>query len=295
MEGKILMALKLTMQFLREVPQKVTLLSVILAALPPLLDDYQKFYFDDMSWFLLFYPCFLFSYYLGFNGGLYAAIMVNIYHLFWLYLGKYTHNGEILDGSLALHFSVVIVTFSCSIMNGILSERLKNQQKKLEGMNEQLKHIALYDSLTGLPNRAYFMEKLNVTLDAQKPVTFMFLDLDGFKRVNDSFGHKEGDRLLKMAGERLKLISDDFTFVSRLGGDEFVVLMKGDDHTNVSKMANDILSSLQIQIHEVSISASIGIAFFQKGDTPSSLLNRADMAMYQSKLSGKNSIFVSAM
>ncbi|WP_051591015.1 GGDEF domain-containing protein [Bacillus sp. UNC438CL73TsuS30] len=286
------MSLDLSMRYFPRLPKLLTLLCISFISTPPFLDDYNQFYIDDMSWFLLLFPCFVISYYLGFNGGLFAAVIVNIYHLVWFFYQRWIQNAEVLNESLVLHLIVVIITFSCSIGTGILSEKLKEKQSMLERMNEKLKGLALYDSLTGLPNRAYFMEMLKRYLNSGLPVSLMFIDLDGFKKVNDTYGHEEGDNLLKEIAKKLNLLLDENTFVGRLGGDEFIVLTKGIGETQSIEIANHLLSRVQMKIHDLSISASIGVAFYEKGEIPSAFLKYADQAMYRAKTSGKNSVFV---
>ena len=118
----------------------------------------------------------------------------------------------------------------------------------------------------------------------------MFIDLDGFKGVNDTFGHDEGDHLLQAVANQLQPFVNDSTFISRLGGDEFIVMVAEADQEKVTKLATDILSKLQLKVNHLTISASIGIATSQQGDTPSILLKRADTAMYHIKSTGKNAV-----
>jgi diguanylate cyclase (GGDEF)-like protein len=120
--------------------------------------------------------------------------------------------------------------------------------------------------------------------------TTLFIDLDGFKKVNDTYGHEEGDHLLKKIAEKLSLVKDDCTFVSRLGGDEFTVLLHGADQKRALDKANIIIRSLQTKVRDLTISASVGIALSREGVSPSLLLKKADLAMYEAKSAGKNSV-----
>lgn len=284
------MMLSINMESLRKIPKAVIALCIVLTISPGFLARLDIFYIDDMVWFLLLFPCFIFSYYLGFAGGLFAALIVNIYHLFWLLYEKYLQMAELFNQELSLHLGVAIVTFLCSIGVGLLSEKLTEKQLQLQSLNRKLKKIALYDSLTGLSNRHYFMEKLSSSLQGKQSVSLMFIDLDGFKQVNDTYGHEQGDHILKEVANRLKRFRNDVTFVSRLGGDEFIVMLVGIDKEEASEIAAHILRKLQLQVNDLLISASIGIAFAKQGDTPSSLLKSADTAMYKVKSSGKNAV-----
>jgi diguanylate cyclase (GGDEF)-like protein len=284
------MTLKMNMEF-RKIPKIFLLLCAVLIISPSFLASYDTFHIDDMAWFLLLIPCFIFSYYLGFKGGLFAAFLVNAYHLFWFISEKYLRYSEIVSQEFTLHTGVAIVTFLCSIGVGLLSEKLKEKQIQLQILNDRLKQLALYDSLTGLPNRHNFMESLAKALNGEERVSLMFIDLDGFKRVNDTYGHEVGDNLLKEVTSKLNLLCDDTTFISRLGGDEFTVMIIGEDESKSIQLAHDLIQELQIEINDVMISASIGIAISKHGDSPSSLLKSADMAMYRAKTAGKNTFW----
>ncbi|CAH2714073.1 hypothetical protein BACCIP111895_01227 [Neobacillus rhizosphaerae] len=286
------MMLSLYMKSFGRIPKFIIGLCIVLTISPGFLARLDMFYIDDMVWFLLLFPCFIFSYYLGFAGGLFAAVTVNIYHMFWFFYEKYIRMAELVNQELALHMGVAIVTFLCSIGVGLLSEKLKDKQIQLQILNQKLKQLALYDSLTSLPNRHYFMEKLSESLLDDQSVSLMFIDLDGFKQVNDTYGHVVGDNILKEVAQRLKGFSNDFTFVSRLGGDEFIVMLIGANQEKSSEIAKDILRLLQLKVKDLMISASIGIAVSKQGDTPSSLLKSADTAMYKVKSTGKNAVGV---
>jgi diguanylate cyclase (GGDEF)-like protein/PAS domain S-box-containing protein len=157
---------------------------------------------------------------------------------------------------------------------------------------------AHYDSLTGLPNRFLAMDRLAQLLKEAsrdvRNVAILFLDLDGFKRVNDTLGHETGDRLLVQAADRLQSVVRDGDSVCRLGGDEFVVLLRNlMDLKDVKKVANGLISQFQnpfrLDERELVITTSIGIAIYPgDGSTSTELLRNADTAMYHSKDQGKN-------
>ena len=176
----------------------------------------------------------------------------------------------------------------------------------------QIRHLAYYDSLTGLPNRQFFLEQLKLSLkQAQRQQTslyIMFLDLDNFKKVNDSLGHDAGDLLLREFSTRLQSTTRDTDFtahlfadqssehieMSRLGGDEFTILLHNVKEPRAAGVvAKRIIKSLvhpfDIQGHKIFASTSIGISSYPNdGNDAETLLKHADLAMYHAKSNGKN-------
>jgi len=162
-------------------------------------------------------------------------------------------------------------------------------------LNAELQHSARYDELTGLPNRRLFHEKMRAALDACRQsnshAALLFIDIDGFKRVNDSLGHAAGDRLLKEIATRLEACLRKEDMVARLGGDEFVVLLeKMRSQEGAQTVANKIRDALQppaeLDGRILPIQASIGIARFpEHGMEAEQLLQYADKAMYLEKRS----------
>ena len=173
---------------------------------------------------------------------------------------------------------------------------------------QRIAQLAYYDSLTGLPNRAQFRERFRVTLENarrhQKPVALLYIDLDNFKRINDTLGHTAGDELLQIVGERLRAAirkSDDFIHVNankqrgndcaRLGGDEFMALLpEVMSPAEAGLIADRIMKALSQPLtladHELTVTPSIGIAMHpQDGDDAETLLRHADLAMYAAKRS----------
>lgn len=162
----------------------------------------------------------------------------------------------------------------------------------------EIKKLAYYDTLTGLPNRVLFTDRLRqaiVLADRDhRGVALMFLDLDHFKKINDSLGHAYGDRLLKITADRIQSCLRSSDTVARLGGDEFVVvlpLVSGAE--DVPKVAGKILDALKKPVHfdehDIYTSVSIGIALFPTdAETVEELLKSADIAMYQAKERGRN-------
>lgn len=172
-------------------------------------------------------------------------------------------------------------------------KELNAEIERCRHLEKELEHRATRDPLTELPNRTLLVDRLEHALEraarSKERVAVLFLDLDGFKEINDSFGHQAGDRLLKKVANRLQGCMRSADTVSRFGGDEFVILIEQmKDMNEVSQTAERILNTLTKPIdlggREVSISASIGIACGAYSDSSlEDLLNRADAAMYQAK------------
>ena len=166
---------------------------------------------------------------------------------------------------------------------------------------EKLIFLAQYDVLTGLPNRALFMDRLSSAMlrasRTRSALAVMFLDLDGFKSINDTMGHHTGDELLKEFGNRLCLAVRKTDSVARLAGDEFTIILEGlnNPERDTREVAEKIIKSMQDRFslgeHQISITTSIGLAIHENGNEESDLddlLRRADNAMYRAKHSGKN-------
>jgi diguanylate cyclase (GGDEF)-like protein len=163
---------------------------------------------------------------------------------------------------------------------------------------KQIEYQAFHDALTGLPNRALLLDRIehaSKIADREKSkVAVLFLDLDDFKKVNDTEGHEAGDALLKMVAEKIKNSLREQDTLSRLGGDEFVVLLEGIKGTSgISDLCERLIESLtqpfQINGRAHFIGTSIGISCYPDDDiSPEPLLRKADMAMYQAKNAGKN-------
>jgi diguanylate cyclase (GGDEF)-like protein len=157
---------------------------------------------------------------------------------------------------------------------------------------QQLAHRALHDALTGLPNRVLFLDRLTYALaqiDRQESaVGIFFLDLDGFKGVNDRLGHLAGDELLRsIAGRLLAWVRPGDT-VSRFGGDEFTVLVRevggtGQAGPIAERLTEAVRTPTAVADEEISLTPSIGIALGRSGDRPTDLIDRADRAMYVAK------------
>jgi diguanylate cyclase (GGDEF)-like protein/PAS domain S-box-containing protein len=164
-------------------------------------------------------------------------------------------------------------------------------------LQERLRHQATHDPLTGLPNRALFLERLTAAMRHREPggrIALCYMDLDGFKVINDSLGHHVGDDLLVAVAERFGAsVCGDDHLVARMGGDEFVILIPESTGTeqaiDLADRALDTLSEpVRISGHELSVSASIGIVERAvEGQTPAELMRDADVTLYWAKAEGK--------
>ena len=176
---------------------------------------------------------------------------------------------------------------------------VRMEESALLARNDALKQVAYRDSLTGLPNRHLLLDRIEQAIAfsarSQKRFAVCFMDLDGFKAVNDNHGHDAGDQVLREVAQRVELCVRKNDTVARLGGDEFVLLLTEiSDDTAWEDVLFRILAAVQQPIRiagdvTVRISSSIGVTIYPPDDSaPSVLLEHADQAMYQAKRSGKN-------
>ena len=176
-----------------------------------------------------------------------------------------------------------------------LENQVRLRTNELENANIQLQQYAYQDGLTDLPNRRYFYEKLQslVSIKGMK-FALIFIDLDGFKEVNDSLGHDYGDLLLHQVATRLQSCITTKDTVARLGGDEFTLILEGvsspDEASKIAEaVKSSLMQSIKIKKETVYVTASIGLTFFPAdGLTVEELVRRADQAMYLSKNKGRN-------
>ncbi|HYM55468.1 MAG TPA: EAL domain-containing protein [Solirubrobacteraceae bacterium] len=205
----------------------------------------------------------------------------------------------LLSGGILL--SVLLGLFVLVLGSGRTRARrlVRQKTRELSQKNSELSHLALHDTLTGLPNRALVLDRAAQMLAraarrADTVAGALFVDVDGFKRVNDDLGHAAGDRLLTVVGERLQSAVRDQDTVGRLGGDEFVVLVE----CTVDEAALDVLADRVTEIlrepielddsrKTFSVTASIGVAVGRYA-TPDALLRDADLALYAAKAAGKD-------
>jgi diguanylate cyclase (GGDEF)-like protein/PAS domain S-box-containing protein len=167
----------------------------------------------------------------------------------------------------------------------VLNLRDVTQQRALE---KELERQARVDALTGLPNRAALTRQLS-GLEPIETVLLLFIDLDGFKEVNDSLGHERGDHVLREVAQCIARAVPIGVTVGRLGGDEFLAIMERGDTTDAEELATHLIRSIEdlgSALTPFHLSASIGIAAGTPGESPERLLHRADQAMYRAKGAG---------
>ena len=207
-------------------------------------------------------------------------------------------SGKGLD-SLVLVSSLAVLTIALltSVFDARLETRTAALAASLTLANEELTHLALHDTLTGLPNRILLADRISQAMAKVEEqggcFSLMFIDLDGFKPVNDAFGHHLGDRLLRDVALRLREQLRSQDTLARIGGDEFVLLVRlaePNDAPQVAARQVSLLSrSFRLDEHDLQISASIGITLYPgNGQTAEELLMNADAAMYHAKGAGKN-------
>ena len=169
------------------------------------------------------------------------------------------------------------------------------QERKYD--QERIYHLAHYDALTGLPNRTLLAERSQQAIDSAQvehtPLAVLFLDLDHFKHVNDSLGHKVGDSLLARIAQRLHQTVREYDTVARVGGDEFVLLLPQANAQGAQRVAGKVAQAFDepfhIGQHELTLGCSVGVALYpQDGQDFDALVQSADMAMYGAKREGRN-------
>lgn len=185
-----------------------------------------------------------------------------------------------------------------NVIGGFQARFLWKVITRLKQTNEQVLHLAHHDSLTELPNRILLYDRLNQAIAKahrdNEMFAILYLDLDGFKIINDTLGHDAGDALLREAAKRITACVRESDTVARMGGDEFTVVisnvrtMAGKDKV-AKKIVETIASPFLINSKSCSVSVSIGISLYpSNGETPDQLMKIADATMYLAKQGGKN-------
>jgi diguanylate cyclase (GGDEF)-like protein/PAS domain S-box-containing protein len=198
-------------------------------------------------------------------------------------------DGAVID----LEYNSTRIDFGKKSAREVIARDITVQKSEMEGV----KRLAYEDELTGLPNRRAFTEALTQLVKTAKEqkmmVSVMFIDLDGFKQVNDSLGHDSGDIVLQHASDYFKKCVGQKGTVARLGGDEFTILLQDVNQSECVMIANKIIEMFRTPLHvlgkEVSVTPSIGIAIYpEHGEDAAELVKNADIAMYEAKQQGKN-------
>lgn len=174
---------------------------------------------------------------------------------------------------------------------------LRERTEQLVRSERELFRVAHYDELTNLPNRHTFYQDIQKLVDNTELFALLFIDLDKFKDVNDTFGHSGGDQLLKYFANRLLQFEKQVEHIQiyRLAGDEFVAILQTESNSKVYEICNALLKNIKKPItigqKEIQLTASVGISFYPTdGKTVDALLHAADLAMYQQKENGRNGL-----
>ncbi|MGE0595730.1 MAG: putative bifunctional diguanylate cyclase/phosphodiesterase [Hyphomonadaceae bacterium] len=194
---------------------------------------------------------------------------------------------------------VVIGVFGAGVTTAVMIRRLKNASVELADREEQSRYEALHDSLCGLPNRAYFVERLEEHLDGlvktrnNQRVIVAYIDVDRFKDVNDTLGHQAGDALIMAVAARLGRFIGPDDFLARFGGDEFAVMRRANSPEESADLTERLRRAFDegFDVHgqAVRMTASIGISMApDHGVTPEELMRHADIALYQGKNQGRD-------
>lgn len=207
-------------------------------------------------------------------------------------------SGKGLDNLvLVTTLAVLSIALLTSILDARLEARTAELANSLTLANRELTQLALHDPLTGLPNRVLLADRIDQAMHVVQEqggcFALMFIDLDGFKPVNDAFGHHIGDQLLREVSVRLREDLRSQDTLARIGGDEFVLLVQlaePDDALRLAARQVGLIGrAFRVAEHDLQISASVGIAVYPgNGQTPQELLMNADAAMYHAKGAGKN-------
>ncbi len=176
-----------------------------------------------------------------------------------------------------------------AVQNALEQSQLRRRQREAQ---RALEHQALHDGLTDLPNRLQLGQRVEAAIASRPSAALLLLDIDNFKEINDTFGHRVGDALLRQVGPRLSDQLEPGDVIARLGGDEFAILLPGADADRALKVAHALLRverPLMADGHALEVTACIGIAVFpQHGSTAETLLQRADVALYSAKRTGNS-------
>ncbi|MES2662596.1 MAG: diguanylate cyclase [Pseudomonadota bacterium] len=183
---------------------------------------------------------------------------------------------------------------------GDLVHQFNDMMDKIQTARNELQAMAFFDPLTNLPNRRYYTQKLNIAFEKAKlekiNIGVLLIDLDGFKKVNDTLGHDAGDAVLIHVSQRLGTLIRENDIASRLGGDEFTVMLWDVNIELASQLCRDIIQKIQIPVPFqdtfAKVSASIGLAFSNDFADVSILMKHADEAMYTAKQQGKNDFVI---
>ncbi|WP_241640385.1 putative bifunctional diguanylate cyclase/phosphodiesterase [Rosenbergiella epipactidis] len=230
-------------------------------------------------------------------------------HYTGMYAAHFETTMQVLPGGLGSQrltiwvFVFTLVILGSNLFGAMIESQLRvsRMASKLKQTNEELRQMALHDPLTNLANRTLFEDKLNDYIQRAKQnassFSLLYMDLDGFKMVNDAYGHDIGDKLLVEVAKRLNAAVNPSDILARVGGDEFVLLSHASSEADASRLAETLVAAIEpeftVETYELRVSLSIGIAMFPAhGIEAREMLFNADSAMYHTKNSGRNGFSV---
>jgi diguanylate cyclase (GGDEF)-like protein len=228
-----------------------------------------------------------------------SFVLYGVQQVHYLALAVFAYRaGRAASYMPALNIVDFLLQFSIAL--GMVIWLLEDERRTAVDAASQIEHLAYHDTLTGLPNRQLFLDRLDVAIaSAHRSGTQLgvfFLDLDRFKLINDSLGHSVGDKLLQVVARRIRALLRDDDTVTRIGGDEFTILVpsveKVEDATIVARRVRETLKHpIVIDGRELFVSASIGVSLYPNdGDDAETLLKNADTAMYRAKTQGRDTV-----
>jgi diguanylate cyclase (GGDEF)-like protein len=211
----------------------------------------------------------------------------------------FTMDAEIITAKGNRRWIRITATVECEENMPVRIFGIKQDITDEKIMKDRTQYLAAFDVMTGLANWAQFQSKLeefcNDDCRGITPTALILVDLDGFKTLNDTFGHAAGDDCLRETARHLERVCAQAALIARIGGDEFAILVS-ENRDTVSNIARNIVRALYRRVHlegsQVQIGASVGIAFMD-GSTPSDLYKKADVALYGAKAAGRNTFKVS--
>lgn len=184
-----------------------------------------------------------------------------------------------------------------ALLLGILGAVRQEKEQKVNQLVDELKALSTSDPLTGLKNRRFFAHAFHDECARAhrrgEPLSLLFVDLDHFKKVNDTYGHHMGDMVLKESALYLSGHCRPYDTLARWGGEEFIILLRGTDEQTALEFSERIRADIQHAIHgatSIAVTVSIGVAQHQPDDTLESLSDRADQALYHAKATGRNRV-----
>jgi len=271
-------------------------------------DDYMR-----IAWFLiLIIIAFLLN-------GSPLGYTVSAFSLLTLVIAFYLHHSDVASKPYLLMFSfIILITIlvhlydkrennikrRLKVLNSHLEERVTNETKKrvklYKESKEKFEEMAYYDPLTKLPNRVLFFDRLKQSIRKSKrngtKLAVLFLDIDNFKEINDSYGHIFGDNILEIFSKRLRLAIRKSDSLGRFGGDEFVIIVEDIHDTSsiiqiTQGIEQNIQKNIEVKDKDFYITSSIGVAIYpEDGSDADTLIKNADVAMYDAKKNGRNQI-----